>query len=204
MDPLILDNVIKLKADGYKSIYYVKTKGLELIFRPLTFDEYETLMGLESYIDEAAINDCILDIAVLFCTKGSNWIKSYSRAFEIDHIAQKILDVSGFRNKQTFYRLLKEKRALAKEVQSLIEIYICTAFKAISPLELKNMSLEEQVELLAKAEEALGKPIDFHKILEGDDDPRERAYPTPKGMESSKEFLDESVADKVDWNKLNG
>jgi hypothetical protein len=69
MDPLILDNVIKLKADGYKSIYYVKTKGLELIFRPLTFDEYETLMGLESYIDEAAINDCILDIAVLFCTK---------------------------------------------------------------------------------------------------------------------------------------
>lgn len=200
MNQKIIDATVELKADGYKSLYYQSTKGLEVIFRPLTFDEYETIMDLERYLDPAAINNTIVKMAVVFSTAGIQWVDNWKRAFDIDHIAQAILDISGFQNKARFFELMDEKRKLAKQVQSLMEIYICTAFKAISPLQLKDMTLEQQIELVAKAEEALGKPIPFDVIMKSD----KNDYPVPEGMETTDPMLSADAANPIEWDKIIG
>lgn len=198
MDSQIIDRIVELKADGFKSLYYLNVKGLELIFRPLTFDEHNTIIDLERYLDGASINDTLLRMTVLSYHEA-NWIERYPFAFHIDYIAQIILEVSGFQNEERFLSILNEKRHLARQIHSLIEIYICTAFKTISPTQVKAMNLDEQIELFAKAEEALGKPIEFDKLF--GEPKKDDLYPTPPGMESTNDLLSAEVADMPDWNE---
>lgn len=188
MDARTSDALIELKTEGYRSIYYIDVMGLDILFRPLTFHEYEMITDLELYLDGASINDAVLKITVLFstCPNGiAEWISECKYAFVVDHIAQCILNVSGFQDKNTFIRILGEKRKKAHEIQSLIEIFICTAFKNVTINEIRNMTLEDQLEFFAKAEEALGKPVDFNVIFNGNKKRPKNPYPVPEGMQSS-------------------
>jgi hypothetical protein len=204
MDSRTIEALIELKTEGHRSIYFLDVRGLEILFRPLTFSEYDTVMDIETYLDAVSVNDAILRMAVLYSNapKGiAEWIKTCKRAFDIDHIAQKILDVSGYQNRDKFIQLLAEKRKKAQEVQSLIEIYICTAFKTISSKDILNMTLEEQLEYFAKAEEALGKPVDFNAIF---NPPAKKGrmpnIPRREGMQSSTDdLLSPRVAEKPDF-----
>jgi hypothetical protein len=204
MDSRTIEALIELKTEGHRSIYFLDVRGLEILFRPLTFSEYDTVMDIETYLDAVSVNDAILRMAVLYSNapKGiAEWIKTCKRAFDIDHIAQKILDVSGYQNRDKFIQLLAEKRKKAQEVQSLIEIYICTAFKTISSKDILNMTLEEQLEYFAKAEEALGKPVDFNAIF---NPPTKKGrmpnIPRREGMQSSTDdLLSPRVAEKPDF-----
>lgn len=204
MDSRTIEALIELKTEGHRSIYFLEVKGLEILFRPLTFSEYDTVIDIETYLDAVSVNDAILRMAVLYSNapKGiADWVKNCKRAFYVDHIAQKILDVSGYQNKDRFVELLAEKRKKAQEVQSLIEIYICTAFKTISSKDISNMTLEEQLEYFAKAEEALGKPVDFNAIF---NPPVKKGrmpnIPRREGMQSSTDdLLSPKVAEKPDF-----
>lgn len=200
MNQNTIQKIVELKASGHKSIYFLEVRGLEVIFRPLTFDEYTTVKGLEGYLDGAAVNDAIVMMCALYCSEGpvDSYVANCKNAFDIDHIAQFILDVSGFENQETFLGILREKRVLAHQLQSLIEIYICSAFKAISPLDLKHMNLEELIELLAKAEEAMNKPIDFDAIFGvlTEKEMKLRQMPTPQGMNSTEDILSPQAASK--------
>lgn len=204
MDSRTIEALIELKTEGHRSIYFLEVKGLEILFRPLTFSEYDTVIDIETYLDAVSVNDAILRMAVLYSNspKGiADWVKNCKRAFYVDHIAQKILDVSGYQNKDRFVELLAEKRKKAQEVQSLIEIYICTAFKTISSKDISNMTLEEQLEYFAKAEEALGKPVDFNAIF---NPPVKKGrmpnIPRREGMQSSTDdLLSSKVAEKPDF-----
>jgi hypothetical protein len=182
-----VDKLIDLKAEGRKSLYLIQVKGLDFIVRPLTFDEYNTVISLEKYLDGATINDTILRICVLYCDykDGLENFLTHGQAIVPDHIAEKILIISGFEDTSTFLNLLKEKRELAQQAQSLIEIYICTAFHSYKPSDIHQMTLEDQIELFAKAEEATGKPIDFDKILNPN-----ASYPVTDGMQSSEDIHD--------------
>jgi len=204
MDSHTIEALIELKTKGHRSIYFLDVRGLEILFRPLTFSEYDIVMDLETYLDGASINDAILRMTVLFISTGENafdWVSNCKNAFYIDHIAQKILDISGYQSKEKFFEILKAKRAKAQELQSLIEIYICTAFKTVSTQDVANMNLEQQLEYFAKAEEALGKPVDFNAIFNPKPQKGKKLnFPRPQGMQSSTDdLLSPGVAEKPDF-----
>jgi hypothetical protein len=202
MKQATLDRLIALKAEGQKTIYYLDIKGLDFLFRPLTFEENNVILDLEKHLDGATINDTIIRMTCLFIEHSSgldDWLVSV-KGFLPDHIAEKILKVSGFNNLETLANIVNEKRALANEVESLIEAYICAAFHTITPNMCKQMTLEEQIELLTKAEIILGKQIDFNKLLIKD--PREAAYPVPEGMQSTEDILSDKNATPVNWEDI--
>ena len=102
--------------------------------------------------------------------------------------------------------ILTEKRQLATQVQSIMEMYICTAFPSLRPSDIELMTMEEQLDLFAKAEKAIGKEVDFDEAIgpgkEGEPyDPRQD-YSTPEGHQSTDVMLDPQAADQVKWDQI--
>jgi len=214
-----LDRFIQLKADEVRTIYFVEIEGLEFLFRPLKFDEYKFVNELDRFLDGANVNDTLLRLAVYHCShlEGlEGWLVS-GKAGHPDFLAQAILDLSGFQNPEDFVKLVNEKRAEAAQVHSVIETYICSAFHSIRPEEVANMTLEDQLVLFAKAEQALGNPVDFEQIFgldkkDGKDDKKRpqadpRSMPVPPGYETTApevgNILSPGVADLPEWGSAN-
>jgi hypothetical protein len=207
-----LDRFIELKAEEIRDIHFVEFEGLEFLFRPLKFDEYRVVNELEKFIDGANVNDTLLRMTVYHCTYEDGlegWLQDGKAGYP-DHLAQVVLNISGFQDPELFVQKVEEKRTLATQVQSVLEIYICSAFHSITPREVSNMTLDEQLELFAKAEQAIGKPVDFNEIFgikDGEEgNAQEPKVPIPPGHETTAvgmdEILDPRMADKPNWNKI--
>lgn len=203
MNQNTIQKIVELKASGHKSIYFLNVRGLEFIFRPLTFDEYTTIKDLEGYLDGAAVNDTICIMCLVYCSDQApgEYVSNCKHAFDVDHIAQHILNMSGFDSQDMFMAILTEKRKEASQLRSLLEIYICSAFHTLSPVDLKRMTLEELLELFAKAEEALNRPVDFNAIFRGLTEKEEklRHVPVDPNMMSTEDLLRPDIAAKPEF-----
>lgn len=195
-----LNRLILLKAEGQKVIYYINVKGLDVLFRPLTFEENNVILDLEEHVDGATINDTIVRMTTLYFEEDLETWLATCNGFLPDHFAEKVLRVSGFNSSDALLKTINEKREEASQLESLIECYICAAFHTLTPDLCKQMTLDEQLSLLSKAETIIGKKIDFDKVLNAD--PRDAAYPKQPGMESTNDLLDNKNADKVNWDDL--
>jgi hypothetical protein len=216
MQQATLDKLIQLKADEIRTIYFIEIEGLEFLFRPLKFDEYKFVNELDRFLDGANVNDTLLRLAVFHSTyKGGleGWLDR-GKAGHPDFLAQTILDLSGFQNPESFVKLVNEKRAEAAQVHSVIETYICSAFHSIRPEEVANMTLEDQLTLFAKAEQALGNPVNFEEIFgldkekeKGSPNVDPRGMPVPPGYETTApdlgSMLSPETADLPEWGKIN-
>jgi hypothetical protein len=216
MQQATLDKFIQLKADEVRTVYFVEIEGLEFLFRPLKFDEYKFVNELDRFLDGANVNDTLLRLAVFHSSHDGGlegWLNR-GKAGHPDFLAQTILDLSGFQNPEAFVKLVNEKRAEAAQVHSVIETYICSAFHSIRPEEVANMTLEEQLCLFAKAEQALGNPVNFEEIFGLDKNEEEvrpnvdpRSMPIPPGYETTApeigNILSSEAADLPEWGKAN-
>ena len=216
MQQATLDSFIQLKADEVRTVYFVEIEGLEFLFRPLKFDEYKFVNELDRFLDGANVNDTLLRLAVYHCSYDGgleSWLQT-GKAGHPDFLSQAILDLSGFQNPESFIALVNEKRSEAAQVHSVIETYICSAFHSIRPEEVANMTLEDQLILFAKAEQAIGNPVDFEKIFgldKKDDNKRQnvdpRNMPIPPGYETTApdigNILSSDVADLPEWGSSN-
>lgn len=193
---------VTLRSEGHRELYYIKIGGRELIFRPLTFDEYELVLDMEKHLDGPFINDTIVRIASLYCEGGVEAFLLESKAGFPDKLAESIIQVTGFQNKQLFKQKLIHKRNEATTLESIMQTTSCMAF-GIKPHEWRDFTMEEQLEIFAKAEQALGTPIDIDMVL-GDSAQQETAVPlappVPPGMESI-DFL-HAEGDQPDFNKI--
>jgi len=211
MNQETLDKFLELKADGQRTLFFADIEGLEFLFKPLTLEEYNIVIELERFLNGALINDTLLRISVLHCGKPGGleeWL-DMSKAGHPDYLSQAVLETSGFQSQEQFTKILEEKRKLATHVQSIMEMYICSAFPSLKPSDIELMTLEEQLDLFAKAEKAIGKEVDFNEALPEaakarTKDPREN-YPVPEGHESTDvgSMLAQGVADLPNWEKIN-
>jgi hypothetical protein len=210
MNQETLDKFIELKADGQRTLFFVQLEGLEFLFKPLTLDEYNSIVELENFLSGAVINDTLLRISIMHCGHRSGlegWL-NFSKAGHADFLAQAIIDKSGFQSQDQFLKILGEKRELANQVQSIMESYICTAFPSLRPSDIELMTMEEQLDLFAKAEKSIGKEVDFNDAAppghKADPrDPRED-YPVPEGYQSADSgILSAAHADRPDWGRLD-
>ena len=137
------------------------------------------------------------------------WLDN-SLAVEADRLSDTILNVSGFGKPEVFFEMLEKKRELATNMNALIQRHICMAFPAYTPTDIEAMTLEEQVELLAKAEEALNSRIDFERLFgRANKQPMKRSsFPVPEGMETTEipditAAMHASAADAPNFEKIN-
>lgn len=193
-----LRQFVSLKAQGHKSIFHIAIEGRDFLVRPLTFSEYRLVLDLESTLAGPVINDTIVRMATLHIEEYDidDWLDDCMPASP-DKLAEVIIKNSGFQNEEVFMDLLIKKREEAQEFQSIIQMYICSAFK-VAPDDVFNMTMEEQLDLFAKAEYILGKPVNIEEMMgKKQEDPRARKeVPAPEGMESIK-------FDEPDWDRIN-
>lgn len=148
-----IDLVFKLKSK-YGNIYSVNIKNVELIFRELTFFEYEKITYLDEYSGAtyADVEDFVIQTAIV-----------HPEDFDIYKIppgnvsilAQEILDISGFHSAKIAKNIMELKRVQANEVKSLMKAFVLATITSYSPEDLENMTFSQLAEKVALSEKII-------------------------------------------------
>jgi hypothetical protein len=142
---------LKLK---YGPLYNVNVKGTDLLFRELTFAEFDRIEQYQ-YAGEyssADAEDYILECTVVY---PENFNINKIPAGAVSQIAQEVLDASGFATARTAKRIIEEKRALAGEVRSLMKAFVLATIHTYSPEDLDKMTFSQLAERVTLAEKII-------------------------------------------------
>lgn len=207
------DALVQLRLKGHKHLKITSVWGMDFIHRPLTYFEHETIEDLGKEIDAPELNELIIALTVLYPTEKEieHWVEHQARAADPDILAQRILDHSIFNNPDRIIEETHLARHRSQVVPSMIEIYICSVYKSLKPEDVGNMSMYEQLDLLAKAESVIGQQIHMESIKKPDpEQPQQQRpnIPVPEGMESTPEMnmdflLSSDAADVPDFKNMN-
>lgn len=185
--------ILPLK-NKHSDIFYVVCEGYEFIFRPLTHKESINASFFEG--SPVELNDYIFNVAVLYCKEGKEAALNTAPAGIVDSVVDCILACSQFGDDKAFEYGLKEARQRSQSVEALIEVYLCTAFRTLTPKDVRNMTFYEQMDYLAIAEAMLGNPVP----LESDAPKKGKKKPL---SEEARKLLSRQAADKPDFEADN-
>ena len=150
MDPGKLHELKK----KHGSVFEVTVKNVDVVFRELTFNEYDKIIEYQASEDFSSVDteDLIIERAVV-----------YPEDFDINRIppgmvtslAKKIIDFSGFYTARVAKQILEEKRQQANEVRSLMKAFIIATITSYTPEDLDNMTFSQIAELVALSEKII-------------------------------------------------
>ena len=185
MNEKTLEAFVELRLKGHKELFYTEPGGLEFIYRPLCFYEYDSVLQLEEYLSGPEINDHIVKTCHLY-PNIDEWLDT-CKAVEPDNYAEEILNNSGWQDSKKMLELLVQGKEESAELPALIELAICTVFKSVSPEQVRAMTLKEQMGMYAKAEVlygATGSGLDMEAMLKQEVN-KKAIMPVPAGMQST-------------------
>jgi|TARA_R110002110_G_scaffold12647_3_gene59808 hypothetical protein len=183
----------------HEHLFYLEIEAAqakhEIIFRPLTLNEAESLSATGGMILPFDLNDWIVDQCVVYpCSK---YLQDRAPAALADIIADKIIATSGFSDPENYVTLLNEARKQMQTLQANMESFICAAFPGTKPKDVQNMTIYMQMEMLARAETLLGKQLDISPADSKPGKPGQRLSPEAAAI------LSQGVADRPDPDKDN-
>ncbi len=147
------DFVFDLKKK-YGNIYTVDVKGSSLVFRELTFTEYDLILylqGLEEY-SYADIEDFIIEYAIVY---PENFNLEKIPAGLVTNLAQNILELSGFFSVKIAKGILEDKRLQMTEVRNLMKAFVISTMPAYLPEDLDEMTFSQLAEKVALSEKII-------------------------------------------------
>jgi hypothetical protein len=145
--------VFALKSK-YGNIYSVEVKGQSLVFRELTFKEYNKILylqGLDGF-SSADMEDLILSYAIIH---PENFDLMSISPGAVSSLSQEILDISGFFTVSLAKSVLEEKRYEATEVKNLMKAFVLATISTYTPDDLENMTFSELAENVALSEKII-------------------------------------------------
>ena len=147
----------------YGPVFSAEIKGQEVLFRELTFSEFDEIADLQDLEDGSSVDseDAIIATAVV-----------YPEDFDIDRLpaglvsslARQILDVSGFSSPKSAKQILEEKRTNAEQVRSLMKAFVLATIKTYTPEELDHMTFAQLAERVALSEKIIEITQAMHGI----------------------------------------
>ncbi|RMH18617.1 MAG: hypothetical protein D6698_06710 [Gammaproteobacteria bacterium] len=146
----------------HEHLFLVQVLGLDVVVRPLTAAEVRHLTKVGAFLPPTEVNEWICIQATLHIPgveDKEEYLSSKCLAALPDLLAEAILGLSSFKSQDEFYDLLEEHRQNQALLENTIETLICTAFKSLSPLDVRKLNIHQQLDLLAKAEVILGTQI---------------------------------------------
>jgi len=150
MEPEFLYEIKK----KYGSVFAVNLKGQEIVFRELTFSEFDKITeykNSESYSSTDA-EDLIISSAVVY-PKDFNLEKLPPGL--VSSLAQQIVDFSGFYSAKIAKNILDNKREQAAQVRSLMKAFVLATINTYSPEDLDNMTFSQLAERVALSEKII-------------------------------------------------
>lgn len=158
----------------HEHLFYLKLEVADrtftVVLRPLTLLEADSLAKSGPLIPPFELNEWVCDQCVLHLTGWPHswgggdfgaYLKSEAPAALADLVADQVIQISGFTDPENYSTLLEQYRVETQTLQVAMESFICSAFPGTKPREVQNMSIYEQMKMLARAEILLGKQLDL-------------------------------------------
>ena len=104
----------------YGNIYSVNIKNKDIIFRELTFKEYNKILYYKDLEDfsSADVEDLVLEFTIVY---PEDFDIARIPPGNVSSLAQEVLDISGITSAKLAKRILQEKREEATEVKNLMK-----------------------------------------------------------------------------------
>lgn len=149
LDP---DVLFRLKSK-YGSIFQTTLKKEIIVFRELTFSEFDRISEYENSGESAAeIEDLIIKSAVIY---PENMVLDNYPAGIISALSEEILQESGFASAARAKKVLDQKRQQAGEVRNLMKAFVLSTIASYSPEDLDNMTYSKLAEKVALSEKII-------------------------------------------------
>lgn len=138
----------------YGNIYSVAIKGRDVVFRELTFKEYNKILYLQNLdgFSSADMEDLILSYAVIY---PENFDVMSIPPGIVSSLSQEILDISGFFTVSLAKNILEQKRYEATEVKNLMKAFVLATISTYTPEHLEDMTFSELAEKVALSEKII-------------------------------------------------
>ena len=136
------------------SIFSVNLKDQQVIFRELTFDEYDKILEYKNLEEISSFDseDLIINSAVVY---PENFSIEKIQPGLISSLAQQIMDFSGFYSAGLAKGILETKRQKANEVRGLMKAFVLATITKYSPEDLDTMTFSQLAELVALSEKII-------------------------------------------------
>lgn len=138
----------------YGNIYCVDIKNVTLVFRELTFKEYDQVLHYQDLEDSSSadIEDLILNFTIVY---PENFDIYKIPPGNVSKLAQTVLDISGITSAKLAKQVLDEKREKVNEVKNLMKAFVLATIHSYSPEQLEEMTFSELAENVALAEKII-------------------------------------------------
>lgn len=147
-------SVIFSLKEKYGNLYSVTVKGVDLIFRELTFSEYKKI----NYLDQdksstyADVEDYIIENAIVY---PENFDINKIPPGNVSILSEEILDISGFHSAKIAKNIMEMKRLESNEVKNLMKAFVLATIQSYSPEDLEDMTFSQLAERVALSEKII-------------------------------------------------
>lgn len=138
----------------YGSVFAVNLKGQEVLFRELTFNEFDQITEYKNSEGSSSTDaeDLIISSAVVYPEDFD--IQKMPPGL-ISSLAQQIIDFSGFYSAKIAKQVLESKREHAGQVRSLMKAFVLATINAYTPEDLDDMTFSQLAERVALSEKII-------------------------------------------------
>lgn len=162
-----LREIIPQLRSKYGTIYLLDVStfsselGATLLLRPMTRIEFNNFTN--NYLIEpvTTVRDlwsrCVLHSTVTNLDKCNAGIDEF--------LIRTLSMISGFAEEQDIINGVNESRQYARTLEAAITIKICKAFPGITPIDVENMTFEQQMKYVSMAEIMLGQELNYMAFL---------------------------------------
>lgn len=133
-------------------VFYLDTAG-GIVYRPLTESEFTAVASLAKKFPPAILNEILVEKTVVFTACSMDWLMNDSPAGLVDNIAEAIVNSSKFKTQPDLEKELeKAKKHIDYSLSDSVHAITANIFPDIQVSDLKDMTYDELVLLLAKAQ----------------------------------------------------
>lgn len=138
----------------YGSVFQTSIRKQEVVFRELTFAEYDKIAEYQKSFDHSSadVEELIIKFAVVYPENLD--LDSYPPGI-VSSLAEEILEESGFSSAKRAKAILEKMRRQAAEVRNLMKAFVLATMPKYSPEDLDNMTFSKLAENVALAEKII-------------------------------------------------
>jgi len=161
--PLELQELLPALRAKHKNIYVIDISRFDmnklcpfLVVRPMTRAEFNSFTDNFLRHPICAVN-YLIDTIVVYKKYA---LDTYLAGID-EYICKAVSDISGFSSMGSLVTSLDKYRKMAQTLESAVTIYICKAFPSLTPEDVDNMTMEDQIRYVTLAELLLSKELPF-------------------------------------------
>lgn len=176
----------------FGQLFYFLIDGIDVVLRPLTTAETETVASIGDTVPEYILEDWLITNTLVYCSLGTDYILTDAKAGLAKALAGGLMVASNIQSEDEFKKELAEARSKGS-LSETIDAFIANAFKNMTRADLRNLTQKTQIRYLVLAESLSGKQLEF-----GD-----QKKPGKKRSGNTAWMLSKEAADKPDFERDN-